>query len=427
MTRPGALWTLSWKEIKILARDGHTIIYSILLPLFLYPGLVWGISQASAYVQGLEDRSTSRALLLVAASPQPSPADEAVASLKGALEGNKLEVEIAGPSMSLSREDLEREVREGRYDAVVELEGGAGPLESLDVRVVHTTARSESVQARRRFDAAMKDLRRSRLESAAASVGDASTLLDTIELEEVDVTTPEELTSWVASMVLPIVLILMGALGALYPALEVGVGEKERGTLETTLLLPVSKVALATGKLISVVCFSFLSFSLNLASMIFTLSHLDAQAKLGVMNLSLSSLLVVGAVGLILSASMAPFMLVLGFLARSFKEGQSYISGIYLVISVLAAFSGSRSVQLDASTAFVPVLNLALLVREGLRGRAPTSIMVVAFGASIFYGVLLVFVASRMIHRAAGPNISGRGVRGTGSPVEEKEAPRVGQ
>ena len=52
------------KEFRCLGRDKHTLIASILVPLFLYPALVWGTLQILLYARGLEDRTESRVLVL---------------------------------------------------------------------------------------------------------------------------------------------------------------------------------------------------------------------------------------------------------------------------------------------------------------------------------------------------------------------------
>ena len=52
------------KEFRSLGRDKHTLTASILVPLFLYPALVWGTLQILLYARGLEDRTESRVLVL---------------------------------------------------------------------------------------------------------------------------------------------------------------------------------------------------------------------------------------------------------------------------------------------------------------------------------------------------------------------------
>ena len=47
------------KEFRCLIRDQHTLIYSVVIPVFLYPALVWGVIQVLTYARAVQDRVVS--------------------------------------------------------------------------------------------------------------------------------------------------------------------------------------------------------------------------------------------------------------------------------------------------------------------------------------------------------------------------------
>ena len=90
---------------------------------------------------------------------------------------------------------------------------------------------------------------------------------------------------YLLSKILPLVIIVMVMLGAFHPAIDITAGERERGTLETTLSAPIARAALMTGKVVAVATLAALSGVLNLASMSITVLE---GAKLAAAGAALS-------------------------------------------------------------------------------------------------------------------------------------------
>ena len=87
-------------------------------------------------------------------------------------------------------------------------------------------------------------------------------ILTAFNLKILNVASEKEIIGKSAGGYLPYFLILLGFMGALYPALDLGAGEKERGTLETLLSSPASRLDIVIGKVI-VVTLSALASSLS--------------------------------------------------------------------------------------------------------------------------------------------------------------------
>ena len=63
-----------------------------------------------------------------------------------------------------------------------------------------------------------------------------------------NVASPKKVGGMVLGSIVPLVLVLMTITGAIYPAIDLTAGERERGTLETLLVCPVPPMELITGK-----------------------------------------------------------------------------------------------------------------------------------------------------------------------------------
>ena len=65
----------------------------------------------------------------------------------------------------------------------------------------------------------------------------------------------------------PLVLILMTITGAVYPAIDLTAGERERGTLETLIAAPISRMSLLIAKYLAVLTVAVLTALVNLIAM----------------------------------------------------------------------------------------------------------------------------------------------------------------
>jgi len=379
------------KEARDLARDRHTVIHTVLLPLFLYPALVWGALQVVVYARGIEERLESR--VLIAGEGEKSGFLEYLKA-RSDLKLAPVEKEIPAGLLKEPEETAREWIRGGSAHAVLWFEAGSP-------RLFFSAARDGSTKAKERLQKALEEFRRERLLAAVRSAGKDASLLEVVFDREEDLASRRELANYVAALILPLLMVVMTAMGALYPALDTTVSEKERSTLETTLVSPARRLSTVLGKYLAVVSFSLLSFFLNMASMAFTLLHLGDQLKLEGFSLGLGSALVIVLGAILLSLFLSAIMMLLGFIARSFKEGQAYLTPVYLVAVLPAILVSSPDVTLTPGLATLPLVNICLLFREALQGRFPALGMGLTLALSTAYAVLSLDIASRLLKREA--------------------------
>ncbi len=387
------------KELRSLLRDRHILIYSVALPAFLYPAVLLGVLQVVGYVRGVEDRRASRVEL---------EDDVTDGRLRAALVGDDRNVEIsdAAPGIAYDRDVATERLRDDApsfaLDAIVVARPGdsAEPgSASVAIEVYFDAARDASSKARERVGEALVELREAMLRAEAEKLGATEAFLDPLVIEEVSLSTREEFANHIAALVLPLLMILMTALGAFYPALDAAVGEKERGTLETTLVSPVARLSIVTGKYLAVSTVSLLSFALNLGGMYVTFTHFQAQLQVDGFSITWSALLVILAAAVLLAGFFSAIMMLLAFLARSFKEGQSYVTPIYLVSLLPIVVTTNPEIGLTPTLSLVPLINTALLFRDALENRLDALCVTLTFASSALLAIGALLLAARVVGR----------------------------
>jgi sodium transport system permease protein len=171
----------------------------------------------------------------------------------------------------------------------------------------------------------------------------------------------------VMAQVFPFILVMWCLAGALYPAVDLCAGEKERGTMETLLISPVSREEIVWGKFLTIWLFSGVTAFLNLLSMGLTTWYFGQQ--FGQNPFRPSSLFWGTLLLLPLSAFFSAICLAVGVYARSSKEGQYYLMPLFLL--TLPLLSLTLSVKLNAFYSMVPITGVALLLKAMMEEGTP--------------------------------------------------------
>jgi sodium transport system permease protein len=160
----------------------------------------------------------------------------------------------------------------------------------------------------------------------------------------------------------PFMLVMWSLAGALYPAVDVCAGEKERGTMETLLITPAGREEIVLGKFLTIWVFSAGTALLNLASMGLTTWYFAGQLPGG--GLPLSAIAWCVLLALPQAALFSAVSLAIGAYARSSKEGQYYLMPLFLLTMPLIFLTLAPGVELNAFYALVPVTGVALLMQK---------------------------------------------------------------
>lgn len=265
------------------------------------------------------------------------------------------------------------------------------------LKVIRNSADDKSVVAFSMVQSALRSweahLRRSIFDDAALP----EVLQYPARLEWVEVARGEQVAANVWSKMFPALLVIMALTGAFYPAIDLGAGEKERGTMETLLISPARRVELVLGKFCTIMVFSVCSALMNLASMAITGQQMASAMGAGLTDTfslqfpPLSALVWVVILLLPLAALFSAICLALATFARSTKEGQYYLTPLLMVVMGLTMFCLSPTVEIAPMYSVLPVINVALLLKGLLLTSAQTGsllayaipVLVSSFGYSL--------------------------------------------
>jgi sodium transport system permease protein len=388
----GDVARVSAGELRRFLRDGPTLLYSIGLPLFLYPALFLGLNQVLTLAQGAKERKVAQVGI-------PRTAGETRLAGSFALEKKVRLVAIPDPAGGSAAETAASAIKKKSLDALIDPR--FDPAGNLAAEVYYSSARDGSVLARERIEKGFSDFRRAELRRRGVEAGIAEPLLDPPEVRGVDITPPERRLREAMARILPLLLLLMTAIGGLYPALDATVGERERGTIETTLLAPVGRSALIIGKYLPVAALAFLSAALNFTSMSFASWFFLLGAKPDLLGRLIPPAAVAVGLGaaVLLALFLGAVLCAVALFARSFKEGQSYLGPVLLLVVAPGVASAVPDITLTPLLSVTPLLNLALLLRETLEERLDGRFLGLVLVSSVLYTCLAILAASRLIRR----------------------------
>jgi sodium transport system permease protein len=228
------------------------------------------------------------------------------------------------------------------------------------------------------------------------------------DIKQQNVASPEKVGGALIGGLVPYFIILLCLTGAMYPAMDLTAGEKERGTIETILCSPVSRTHLVLGKFLMVLTASVATGVLSVISMV---ASFGAGKKLlqGVANGAADTILQITVTGkavisvftmvLPLAVLFSAALLAIALFAKSYKEAQSYISPLMIVVVLPAVAAVLPGVELNTALALVPVLNTSLISKEIMTGTYHWKYIALIFASSCIYAAGAIAIAVKLFQR----------------------------
>ncbi|MCA8987941.1 MAG: CPBP family intramembrane metalloprotease [Planctomycetaceae bacterium] len=265
-------------------------------------------------------------------------------------------------------------------ETLAQREPGADRTVRIQPTIIRNSANEKSLIAYGRVREALDTWEQAILKQRLEMANLPADITRPINEERVDLAREEELAANVWSRLFPAMLILMAMTGAFYPAVDLGAGEKERGTMETLLISPALRSEIVIGKFITVMLFSLVTAVLNLISMGMTGIHVlkaaggdEAQAGLDFSIPGFDVLIWVGILAIPLAMLFSSVSLAFALFAKSTKEGQYYLTPLLTVTMGLTVFCLSPAVEITPFYSVMPVIGPALLLKSLLLATAGPS------------------------------------------------------
>jgi sodium transport system permease protein len=384
------------KELMDSLRDRRTVISMIAVPILLMPLLTVGLGALSAVLLGQAMQEVPDVMVL---GGEDSPGVVAALRALG-------EIRVVP-----GRPDYAEQISDKQIRAAVEIPPGfdasmeRGEIPTVRIYMYSGELRSGFGTARlQRF---FRDLRERTVRERLAARQLPASLVEPFRVEERNVAPPEKVSGTVLGGLIPYFVIVLCLTGAMYPAMDLTAGEKERGTMETILCSPVSRVHLVLGKFLMVLTAALFSAALSMISMGVTFQAgrglLESLEQFGgaaiPLEISARAMAAVFLMVVPLAVLFSAALLAIALFAKSYKEAQSYLSPLTITIVLPAVISVLPGVELNAVLSLIPVINTSLVSKEIVAGTYHWDYIVLIFASSCAYASAALAVAIWLFQR----------------------------
>ena len=386
------------KELTDSLRDRRTLVSMIVVPILLMPLLTIGMGVLSAKLIGKAQEEIPSVMIV---GGEDSPVVHAALQ------------KFDGVNIVPYSADYKDEISNKQLRAAVEIPAGfdaklaAGEPMTVKIYMYEGEIKSGfAVQKLQKFFDDMRDAAvRNRLDARHLP----ESLIKPFDIKQENVAPPEKVSGALLGGFVPYFVILLSLTGAMYPAMDLTAGEKERGTIETILCSPVSRTHLVLGKFLLVLTASVVTALLSVSSMavsfgvarrfLLSMSKKSDAEQILQITISVKSVMLVFFMVLPLAVLFSAALLAIALFAKSYKEAQSYISPLMIVVILPAVAAILPGTELNSKLALIPVLSTSLISKEIVSGTYHWNYIALIFLSSCVYAAVALTIAVRLFQR----------------------------
>jgi sodium transport system permease protein len=379
------------KELLSVVRERRVLFTTIILPIVIMPVLMFG----PILLFGNAARQTQETVQKVGVVGVPAVVLEVLR--KARVEP----LEIVNPRQAVQNREVEAALvfENGTYTLYGRLSGGA-TQSALVVEKVQSALRTYK-------DRVVAEQLRAR--------GISPEVLEPFKVETKDASREQERAAGLFAFLIPYFLIVFIQSGGMPVAVDATAGEKEKGTLEALLAAPVPLVQILLGKGLAVFVMSLLSTFAAIAGLLLgggVFRNLFAAQIQAVQNggnavqlggaLALDPLgyLSIALTAVLFALLVIAIMISLGLYARTFKEAQSYMSPLMLVMIIPILFlQFSDFIKLQDWYFALPFVGVMLALDSIVKGAATVAQLSTTWASTLLYAGLALYLAYRNFQR----------------------------
>jgi sodium transport system permease protein len=397
-----AISTVFNKELTDTLRDKRTLITTFLIPTLVIPGIIFG---AGFVMTKVIKKAQTEATSVMIIGEENAP--ELAAGIRA---DERFEVVAAA-------DDFKDQISNKAIRVALEIPAGfrAGILSDTapEITIYHYQGEMKSGMGRGELRGFLTSYRDGMVADGLAERGLPATIARPFNVESENVAPPEKVGGNAFGGFVPYIVVILCMTGAMYPAMDLTAGEKERGTMETLLCSPVSRVNIVMGKFLMTLSASVATMALSLV--MFAVSALgaakffagggggggEAGGDGGGFMMLIDPWGMIGVFGMIVPIAVlfAAGLLAVSLFAKSFKEAQSYVSPLMIVVILPAVMGTLPGIELTWKTALIPITSLSLVCKEMLSGVWNWEFIALIFGSQVIYAAGALWLCVNMFNR----------------------------
>jgi sodium transport system permease protein len=343
------------KEMLDLLRDRRTIISMLIFPLVVLPLIFTGLNFfLFRSINRAQDKQFNLAL------KQETGLEGIVSSLEQA--GFRIRPSD-NPRLAVENKETELGVEV------------SGETNRPAIRIYVDQSQLEVNVASGRIETALNQLKETRIKNELQRVGAPESILTPFTVKKVNTAPPQKMSGMVVGTIIGYMFVTFIFMGAMYPAIDMTAGEKERRTIEMLLSSPAGRGEIVSGKILVAITISLITSALTIISLglsfYFGMKGIRNGQKPGlIMEIPLDAktfLLTLASI-IPMAVLSATLMIAVATMAKSYKEAQSYVTPLLMVAIIPAMVSIIPGVKLNAWMALIPIVNFSQLIKELMLG-----------------------------------------------------------
>jgi len=382
--------TVFFKEVLDNFRDRRTLGSALLMGPIFGPVLFAFVINLSVE-RSLEDIESTMVL--------PVIGEEHAPNLVTFLRSHNIDV-VDGPEDLAAAMDA---VKTGAHDIVLVIpeEFGQQLADTIPAKLelVSDRANTDADRDSRRARSALRSYNQLLAGARIVARGINPRSLQPLNIDDVDVSTPSGRSAMLLGM-MSYFFVFAALMGGMYLAIDTTAGERERGSLEPLLSLPVTRTQLILGKIAATCLFMTLSLLLSLTAFYFSLGFMPLE-KLG-MTPNFGPGVVLAALAIFLPFILvgAALMTLVASFTKSYREAQTWLSVVLIAPTMPILIVSILTLRPRLEFMFIPSLSQHLLLVDMVKNEPINGLHVmISVLSTLIIGIVLTWVCARLYRR----------------------------
>lgn len=392
--------TIFLKELKDTLRDRRTLIFMLIVPVLAMP-LLMTVSMKLMVSQMRKIEAEKVVVVVQRLDQLPLELQDSLRTSAGL--DLKTEADYAG-------KDLRDELKLGSFRALLvvpENFAKAIELESpTDLEMYVDDGEERSTSAADKVKDILSSYKNRVIEERIVRRSISTDVLKPFATIRNNVASPQKQAGRRIGGVIPYIIILMCFLGAMYPAIDLAAGEKERGTLETLLVAPATRGEFVMGKYLVILLTAMVTGLLAMVSMTYSMNKMmgDMAREAGMtstlaIQFDIQTIILILMIVIPLAGIFAAILLSLSVFAKSNKEAQGYMGFLNIVLIFPAFAALIPGVELSYTMALIPIANIALIIKYAISGTIEWNYVITAFVSLFAIAAAALYFCKRWFER----------------------------
>lgn len=384
--------TIFRKELLDILRDRRALISMVVVPLVVFPALISGMARLLPMIQKrAEEEASSLAIAARIATPEIRES-----------------LEKAGMRL-VEKDDLKAAVQDKSVGAAVEETESTPP----QIQIYVDASNPASSAAGDKIRITLAELRDREIRNALRNSGIPENVLLPFVVNRVNIAGGRKMAGALYGSILGYVLVLLMFTGGMYSVLDMTAGEKERKTLEALLASPARRPEIVMGKILAAITSILATAALTLGSLAYSLKNSSPSSingpggipdqrmenlreVTGTIPLDASTLGMLVIIFIPLAIFAASLMFAIALKARSFKEGQTYLTPLLMLVIFPALLGGLPGLKMTPALCLIPIFNASQMIHGVLLGETSAVNFAVTLVANLIYSAIAFFLATKM-------------------------------